>query len=503
MWNEKVTLYIDDTSLRLLVTRSQKVKKWSDMHLEPGLIKDSLVLHEGDLGARIKNLLKSQNVKTKKIILGVSGLHCLTRPANLPQLPRSMLAEAVVREARRVLPVPLDQLYLSWKIIPGPKGRILVYLAAAPRKPIDSIMRALKIAGLTVSRMHIKPLALTKAIPVNNAILVDLQSTEFDIAIMIDGVSQPVRSVSLPNEELGWEQKMKMIIGDLDRTIKFYDTNNAEKPLDIKVPIYVSGELLGKPQYQKMLEEATGRATMAVVPAFKGLEHFNPGRYMVNITMVLETASSGRELTFPVANINMLPTPYQPKPISMTKVVGIPGAVAAISVAIPMVMMMQSTAANMNVMQAQLETATQIINQKTIQKQQLKKEISQLEKRAAASKLVVTNLKDSLNTITTRQEIINGDLLLSLSKLSPEIRLKSIKQSDRILEISGSAPTSSDVQVYVKTVLTYARDLDISTRFSESLISSLTVVTPVTGSPDEPSNTPQEIEFTLVFSREK
>jgi type IV pilus assembly protein PilM len=505
MWNEKVTLYIDDTSLRLMVTQGQRVKKWADMHLEPGLVKDSMVINEAEVGARLKNLIKSQRIRTKKVILGVSGLHSLTRPANLPQLPKSMLVEAVSREARRVLPVPLDQLYLAWTIIPGPKSRISVYLAATPRKSIDSIMRTLKIGGLEASRMSIKPLALTKAIPTNSAILVDLQPTEFDIAIMVDGVSQPVRSVSLPSEELSWEQKIKMIVSDLDRTIRFFATNNPEKPLDIKVPIYVSGELTGKPIYQKVLEEATGRSTMAIVPAFKGLEQFDPGRYMVNITMVLSSASAGRELTFPVANLNMLPIPYQPKPISMIKVAGIPASVAVTGIVIPMVMMMQSTSVNINVMQEQLQTANQIINQKSVQKLQIKKEITELEKKSAGAKIVVTNLNSSLNAITNGQEIINGDLLLSLSKLSATIELRSIRETANRLEISGFAPTDSDIQNYAKTILTYARDLDISKRFSQSLISSISIVTPVRSDKgtDQQTEIPKQIEFNLVFTREK
>jgi hypothetical protein len=58
MWNEKVTVYIEDTSLRLMVTQGRKVKKWVDMHLEPDLIKDSVVFQEAEVGARIKNLTK-------------------------------------------------------------------------------------------------------------------------------------------------------------------------------------------------------------------------------------------------------------------------------------------------------------------------------------------------------------------------------------------------------------------------------------------------------------
>ena len=176
MWNDTVTLYIDDTSLRLMVSHGQTIKKTANMTLEPGLIKGSVVLQEEEVINKIKQLLQSQEVDARKVILGFSGLHSLTRPATLPQLPKAMLPEAVVREARRVLPVPLDQLYLSWKIIPGPRGKTQIYIAATPRKTVDSLIKIVQGAGLEVTRLSIKPLALTKLMPANTSILVDLQS---------------------------------------------------------------------------------------------------------------------------------------------------------------------------------------------------------------------------------------------------------------------------------------------------------------------------------------
>ena len=53
-----------------------------------------------------------------------------------------------------------------------------------------------------------------------------------------------MRTISLPNEELSFEQKLNMIISELDRTIKFFDTNNPENTLDPKVPVYISGDLV-------------------------------------------------------------------------------------------------------------------------------------------------------------------------------------------------------------------------------------------------------------------
>jgi Tfp pilus assembly PilM family ATPase len=155
-----------------LVSQGQHIKKWADLKLEPGLVKSSVVANEEEVAARIKLLLETQKVNTKKVSLGYSGLHSLTRPATLPQLPKAMLPEAVAREARRVLPVPLDQLYISWHTLPCPKGRVQVFIAATPRKIADSLVETLHAAGLEPRRMSIKPLLLTKAATVNTAILV-------------------------------------------------------------------------------------------------------------------------------------------------------------------------------------------------------------------------------------------------------------------------------------------------------------------------------------------
>ena len=78
--NKIVTLYIDDTSIRLMITRGKRIKKWADTPLEPGLIKNGVVIRETAVTDKIKLLFKVWNVKAKKVIVGVSGLHCISRP---------------------------------------------------------------------------------------------------------------------------------------------------------------------------------------------------------------------------------------------------------------------------------------------------------------------------------------------------------------------------------------------------------------------------------------
>ncbi len=504
MWNKTVTLYIDDTSIRLLVMQGQRVRKWADVKLEPGLVNDSVVMQEREVALRIRQLLKSQKVKTRKVVLGYSGLHSLTRPATLPKLPKSMLAEAVVREARRVLPVPLDQLYLSWLTVPGHKERTQIFMVATPRKTADSLVNTLKLAGLDVSRMAIKPLALTKALPFNTAILIDLQPDEFDMVVLSDGVAQPIRTVKLPNEELTWDQKIAALASDLNRTIKFFDSNNPEKPLNKDVPVYVSGEFTGKPHYQKVLSEAINRPVCELLPIIKSPARIDVGYYMVNITAALQTAYSIGRTTYPVANLNVLPDRYQPKPISLTKVTGIPGGIALAGLVIPLVMLMQNTSSNIESMQKQLAVTNQLIVQKTAQRTELKKAITDLEKKTAAAKAIYDKIRKPLDNIRANQEMISGDLLVSLNNLSGDVELTGLTETDGNLIVKGVAPDKEDVYTYAQAIVKYARSLDLSQRFSGSTISSITVDPGQQTQPEEGAAPPAEkstIEFVLTFHR--
>jgi type IV pilus assembly protein PilM len=490
MWGNIVTLYIDDTSIRLLVSRRQRIKKWADLQLEPGLVKGGVVVQEAEVASRIKQLLKSQKVRTKKVVLGYSGLHSLTRPVTLPQLPKSMLSEAVAREARRVLPVPLDQVYLSWRNLPCPKGRIQIFMAASPRRTADSLVKTLRQAGLEPSRMAIKPLALTKALDVNTAILVDVQTLEFDIAVMVNGVSQPIRTVALPNEEVTWEQKLAAITGELERTIKFYDTNNPERPLEAGIPIYVSGELINRPESQTTISQTTGHPVIVLPAILKGPEQIDLSRYMVNIAMSIRTAALGRESAFPASNLNLLPAPYQPRPISLTKVIGIPGGIALTGIIVPVLMMMQNSSTNIQAMENELDITNEVVNQKLTQKQELKKNIDDLQKQVNTVKAAYESFQQSADRIAQEQEIMIEDLLVVLTRVPSNITLYSVNASGGNVTVRGKAPQED-------LVLSYARDLDLSGMFSSTTVSTVAI------SPPEDGSSQGFMEFTLTLKKKE
>lgn len=479
-----VSLYIDDTSLRLVVAHGKRIKEWADMPLEPGLVENAMVIKEAEVVAKIKQLFKAQKVKTKKVTLGVSGLHCLSRPITLPQLPKEMLDEAVKREARRVLPVPPEQLYISWQTIPALEGKTQVFLAAIPRETADSQLKALHQAGLSPDLMDIKPLLLARMVKEATAVLVDVQPTEFDIVIMTDGVPQPIRSLPFHDEALSRQEKLTMIKNELDRTIAFYDSNNPENPLASSVPIFVSGELANEPELCQSLSDELGHPVLPLPSPLECPGGLDLSRYSVNIGQIIKELPSGEGAGPLVTNLNILPVTYQPKPISLTNIFALPGAAIATGLLVFLVMLNQSAGADIDSMRSQLDTTKQLLQQKQSQQQQLKENIAELQQKIPEVEVSHDSFTAAVGSLEQQTTGINRDLEATINCLPSNITLSSISHADNELTISGQAPGEREV-------LSYLMKLDTSGGCGEITISDMSRI--------EGGG----MDFTLVGSLEK
>ena len=462
-----VTLYIDDTSIRLLVAHGNRIKKWADLPLEPGLVKNNVVVEEAEVAAKIKQLFKAQKVKAEKVILGLSGLHCLSRPIILPQLPKVMLAEAVKREAKRVLPVPLEQLYLSWQTIPAPEGKMQVFMVAIPCNTADVLIKVLHQAGLKPYLMDIKPVLLARVVKEATAVIVDVQPTEFDIVVIANGITQPIRTMPLPSETLSWQEKLPLIKNDLDRTIKFYNSNNLENPLASSVPIFASGELSDEPELCQSLSDELGYPVLPLPsPLPKCPEGLDPNRYMVNLGLALKELPSEKETEFSVANLNALPAPYQPKPLSLMKVFVLPSVTMTLGLLVLMVILTLGASADIASKRGQLDATNQLFQQKLSQRQGVVGDIAELEKQIAEAGASCDNITTALDSLERQVIGINGNLGETISSLPSTLSLTSINHANGMMILNGRSPSEAEI-------LPYLRNLDASGRFSEITFTSV------------------------------
>jgi len=461
------TLYINDTSIRLMVTRGKRISKLADVPLDLNLADVSDKVKKAELSTKIKYLFKTNKVNAKKVIIGLSGLRCLSRPAVLPQLPKALLEEAVIREAKRVLPVPTEQLYISWQIVTAAEGKMQAFMVGIPRQIVDTLLGVLHQVGLKPQLMDIKPLALARLVQEATAILVDVQSAEFDIVIMVDGVPQPVRTVPFPEEMLSIPDKLSIVKDELKRTVEFYNSNNPEEPLQTDVTMYVSGELADEPELYESLASSLGYQVAPLSSPLKCPKQLDPSRYLVNIGLTLKELTKEAGPLLP--NLNILPVSYRPRQISLSRLMALPATAIAIGLIALLAMTLQNAAANIDMASSKLDAANVIIVKKQSQNKEYTENIAALEKKLADAEAARQTFTAALDSLESEGDKINGDLEATVYNLVDGVDLKSISHIGKELSISGEAP--SEVEV-----LEYARNLDATGRFTEITITSIRLV---------------------------
>jgi type IV pilus assembly protein PilM len=465
MANNSITLYIDDTGIRLMATRGKRITKLAEIPLDTNLANIDTEEKVSELGDKIKNLIKSNKIKAKKVILGLSGLHCLTRPLVLPELPRAMLNEAIMREAKRVLPVSVDQLYISWQIVSVTEGKIQAFIVAIPRQIADTVINALAKAGYKPYLMDIKPLALARLSREENAIIIDVQAKEFDIVILSQGMPQPIRTIAFPEEELTLQEKIEIVKDDLKRTIQFHNSNSSNTHIELNTTLLVSGELAEEPSLYEALAKEMGLKVSVLISPLKCMKQLDPSHHLVNVGLTFKEMGNQTGPLLP--NFNTLPSPYQPKQISSGKLIAIPSIAAAIGAVVLLTITMQNVAGSIDKMHSDLDTVNTLLEKKQAEKKTNSTKIADLEQKISGTETSSKNYEAALKSFYEYGDEINGNLKATVNNLVKDLGLTNISIDDKSLSLTGYSETE-------KELFTYVRKLDSTGRFHEIVINNIT-----------------------------
>jgi type IV pilus assembly protein PilM len=460
--SSKTTIYIDDTGIRLLVMNGNIPKAWGNVLLQEKLIEGGIVNDAAKLGDELTQLVKKQPLPSRNVTVGISAVNCLTRQLTMPAMPKNMLAEAVNHEAKRLLPIPLEELYLSWQIVPSAPGKTVVILVALRRSSVDRLLQAFKFAKLKVQNLTIKPLAMARLITDKNALLVDVQSSEFDVVIISDGIPQPIRSVSFPSPELNWQEKSKIITDEIDRTIKFYNTNNPDKPLDPDMVMYASGDLIKQSKLCNLLSKQFGFKIEPLNITPMPEADFQPNYFAVNVGLAVKQQTLGSEIN----RLNLLPEIYRPNQIKWTRALTIPGIAIFAGVIVVLAFMVNSASRNVVSARNQLNTANQTLQEKQIEKLKLNKDIKNLQAELDTLNSSQNGYQIFTDTLTKQADLTNTDLETAITNLPDAIALTSLSLDDKTLEVNGYTLDET-------VVFDYARVMESTGYFTQAVVSDI------------------------------
>ena len=456
-----ITLNIEDTSIKVMVINRGRIKTAVMSNLEPGLVEDGLIVNKAAVSQQIKDIWSTYSITEKKVVACVSGLHSIYRWVKIPKLPKPLIAEAAKRELLRVLPVSIDEIYLSWQSVPTQNDENMLSFVGLPRNTVDALLDTLHEAGIECKVMDVKPLAMAGIADDSDAIVVDVQPVCFDIAVMINGIPELIRSISFPDRDITEDEKVKIVGDEIERTVGFYNSSHKESPITSSISTYVSGNnteaLVGLLNYSvKSLPD------MVTSP-----EGFNVSDYVVNIGLALKLIKvKASRLRI---NINTIPEQYQPKPFPIIAVASWLFVIIAIFVLVTTIL---STAKALQETMALENRVNEAQTQVDADKGE-KENIERLQETLQNTETALTNAKRPLESYAEKRQSVIKRLSDVTSLLPGYIVLNSIsfqtrKDSEELI-ITGYGPDKT-------TILTYLTELNNTERYDQVKILNMNVV---------------------------
>ncbi|MFO8102331.1 MAG: pilus assembly protein PilM [Dehalococcoidia bacterium] len=282
-----VTLNIESNNVKGLVLKGKTIEWWGSVPLEPGVIRDGTVLEQSALSEAVNVLFKGQKMNRDKFIVSLTGLHFTFRILNIPKTKPRELVPNIQRAAQDEMPLPLEEMYLTWQVL-GTKGnRHDVFVVGVPRESIDLLIAALAKAKVSPYVLDLKALALARAVNCRNGLLLHLEPDNFGITVVAEGVPSIMRTFIPKKGEMILEDNVRRLSGEVTRTIEFYNREHAENPISEDTPVYLTGEMADSPDASVIIQEEIEYPLKSLLVPFAHDPAFPVASFAVNLGLAM------------------------------------------------------------------------------------------------------------------------------------------------------------------------------------------------------------------------
>lgn len=200
--------------------------------------REDITTHPEETAMIIKEICQKSGVLAKKAIAALPNFSVFTSILNLPAMAKKELASAINWEAKKIIPMPLEDIILDWKIIselaskgeatlaktsgglisseeslqtaPGvasfkkifskPKSNLKILLTGASRNLVKKYANIFKAAGLNLLSLETESFALIRSLVGNDKsvlMLIDFGATTSSITVVENGVPVLSRSIEV------------------------------------------------------------------------------------------------------------------------------------------------------------------------------------------------------------------------------------------------------------------------------------------------------------------
>lgn len=244
--------------LKIVEADGRRITGRAEVLLPEGAIQDGMPT--ALLTAAIRSSIEASGLTARLARVAIADTGIAIRDFVLPRLPEGELAEAVVFEGRRLLPMEVNSVYYAWHSQPVPSGHA-IYLVAARRDMLDAITVAVSEAGLEIERIDVKPLALARGVAVADGLVLDWGASEATLVLMVAGRPRFFRTILLDAPPENVEAQLDELAFSFNALVRFMRTAAPDAPIGPATGLHVVGKIAF---IEEGLERAQQRFDFAV-----------------------------------------------------------------------------------------------------------------------------------------------------------------------------------------------------------------------------------------------
>lgn len=238
---DTTSLVIEQTAVRLLVTSGTSIKRWASAPLEEGLIVEGVVHNPEVVGKAIADLFHQEGIPSNNVITCVSGAHVVHKTFSLPRMRQEDLKNAVLYQARREMPIPMEELVMAWQTINVTEQHHEVFVVGVPRDVVGAFMEALRHGGVRPKAVDIKPLALARATDRPTTIICSIEPDSIDVVYLANYSPAIIRTVFFSDVSNSLMELGSRLANELQRTLRFYNDSNRLNPISPNTSVFLAG----------------------------------------------------------------------------------------------------------------------------------------------------------------------------------------------------------------------------------------------------------------------
>jgi len=200
---------IGDSSLKMVELKKKNHKIYLSNYAFSENVSEVNFTKIDDIDYLAKAIIKVKNeagITGSKVTVSLPTFAVFSSIISLSNVDKKGIALAVNEEAKKVIPLPLEEMILDWKIIPDEsgktptKGNMRVFLTGSPKKLVRKYIDVFKQAKLNLVSLETETFSLVRSLIGNDKSIVmiaEIGANSTDISIIKESIPVLNRSLAI------------------------------------------------------------------------------------------------------------------------------------------------------------------------------------------------------------------------------------------------------------------------------------------------------------------